>query len=249
MNISEDLDEFNQIYNNLKERQNIDIQESLEYKGTLAICENFKSQYSCKSYVSEIPNIPQLDFIITECENWVLSFDNNNLNLSDDELLAISLYTYDLKLNGKREDNFYYIFSNILRKRNISDLENWKGFIYYFQSALSKLPNFTGSVYRGVPFSPNVIQNYTLNRRIHWSAFSSASNDINIAKGFATEGGIILEIKILNGRVLGDYSFYPTESEIVLSPNTTFIVSDIHDNAGYTQICLVEPSDVPTFIF
>eukprot|EP01123_Difflugia_compressa_P000285 TRINITY_DN10371_c0_g1_i1.p1 TRINITY_DN10371_c0_g1~~TRINITY_DN10371_c0_g1_i1.p1 ORF type:complete len:116 (-),score=19.06 TRINITY_DN10371_c0_g1_i1:18-329(-) len=100
-------------------------------------------------------------------------------------MLAIGLYTYDLSIGRKQEQNFFYILSQMLRQRNNEKLNQWKGFLFYFQQGLSKLPNFEGTVYRGVPNAKTVITtSYKKGRRIHWSSYSSTTINSDTAKKF-----------------------------------------------------------------
>ena len=59
--------------------------------------------------------------------------------------------------------------------------------------------------------------------------------------------GVIFKISVLTGRDIGPYSFYPSESEILLSPNTKFAVSRAlyTDELGYACVDLTEMRSTP----
>jgi hypothetical protein len=61
-------------------------------------------------------------------------------------------------------------------------LNNLKGYLYYFQTALSKLPDVERTVYRGINLRgvPLIKENYKLRRPIHFSAYSSASTKLSM---------------------------------------------------------------------
>src|SRR5687768_1693557 len=121
----------------------------------------------------------------------------------------------------KRDNNFYFQLNELLRKRNINDLHLIGGYLHYIFSGLAKLPNISKEIYRGIPNSllSKVEKDYILHRPIHWSGFSSGTDDIKIAKSFAKSKGIIFKIRVFSGKAIQNYSLIPKENEILLSPN------------------------------
>jgi len=173
----------------------------------------------------------KLEFILTQCVEWTNSFLKNKTenpnNLDNEEILAVSIYTYDLYLNqGKREENFYFQLNRMLRKRSSQDFGKWRGYLYYLQNALDKIDTFKGTVYRGIPEEhvDSIQTEYTEDRPIFWSGYTSSTPDIDVAKNFANEKGIILKIKINNGKVIKKYSYITQEDEVLIRPNSKFIV-------------------------
>jgi hypothetical protein len=70
------------------------------------------------------------------------------------------------------------------------------------------------------------------------------------ATDFATATGVVMKINILNGKALEDYSAFPTEAEILLSPNMRLVVSKgIYQESGQLYVELVQLKEGPTFIF
>ena len=78
-----------------------------------------------------------------------------------------------------------------------------------------------------------------------WGAFTSTSTDIQAAKGFTDrKTGVIFKISVLSGRNICPYSFFPTESEVLLSPNHRFVVtSEPYELDGYTMLDLLQQID------
>ena len=64
-------------------------------------------------------------------------------------------------------------------------LNKWQGYIFYILNALRKLPAIEADVFRGNNNSAAVAGEYTIGRKIHWSAFTSSTPDVQVAKGFA----------------------------------------------------------------
>jgi len=200
--------------------------------------------------------LPNIEFLIDECTTFIESLSPGSVDmLSMEELLAVTLYTWDLK----REDgskNFFYVANKVLQKRNQQKLTQWAVYFYHFQNALAKIPScVVGSVvYRGVPEAhrKEVEANYYIGRRIHWSGYSSSSLKLKTAMKFAGgRGGVIMKITVLDGKPLGRFSPY-NEAEILLSPNMQLIVTkpmyrNEADGFFYVELSQMDPKK--TYIF
>jgi len=114
----------------------------------------------------------------------------------------------------------------MLRRRKTEELKVWQNYLYFIFTALNKLPNIETTVYRGIPSSliETIKTNYKKKRPIHWSGFSSATEQIEVAKEFAGPNGILFRMKIFTGKSIEKCSFIPGEKEILLSPNLQFKV-------------------------
>jgi len=73
----------------------------------------------------------------------------------------------------------------------------------------------------------NIEKEYTVGRKIHWTGWTSTSRDISRAKNFAGSCGIIFVIRVSYGKLLGNYSVFPKEMEILLFPNSCFLVLSV----------------------
>jgi len=128
----------------------------------------------------------------------------------------------------------------------------WQGYMYYLFSALNKLPLLDLIVYRGVKTTNDMIaKEYTIGRKIHWSAFSSTTTDLKVAKSFAGYAKIIFQIGIQTGRNIQPFSVIKMENEILLSPNMTFIVTKTLEQKedGYYYLHLLQLAGLETFVF
>ena len=164
--------------------------------------------------------------------------------------MAIVAYTAEVaeEVNGAVDDNIYFLLNRALRQRkeDPAPFLSWKGYLFYLMRALAKLPKFEGVVYRGGNSGidqKTVSRDYTRGRPIQWAAFSSTSTSLPTTKNFVNKhSGVIFKISVLTGRDICAYSFFPKESEILLSPNTQFtVVSEMYqDDEGYCFVDLAE---------
>eukprot|EP00727_Mastigamoeba_balamuthi_P000622 m51a1_g10557 hypothetical protein (623) ;mRNA; f:63364-65555 len=194
--------------------------------------------------------LPALDAVIEQCESfidWKIQDENykrlsTDRGLTKDELLAIALYTFD---TGQRQQNLYFVLNNDLRVRIANKMEQWCPFLYFIFSALAKLPAFEGDVYRGVDCSEDVCKQYPKGRQVFWSAFSSTTSLSNVAKDLfaAANGGkgVVFRLSITSGRNIQPLSVIEEEGEILLSPNSCFVVTEgLHDENGTLFVNLLE---------
>lgn len=231
------------------------LHQDIGYKGVLDVLKNFAPKKSCKEFVLELgktQGMEQFPFIATECETWLEDhlFTGNPNGLTKDELFAVGMYTWDLGLNGSKEENFYFILNNILRVRKTVILTEWRGYLYYLQSALKKFPNKKVTVFRGIPDVDFIKGVYKIGRKIHWSGYSSSTTKLPTAKSFAGSTGVIMKVAIHNGKDIQSCSPFPVEDEIVLSPNMKLFVSrEIYQEDGFFFIDLIQEAVDDTFVF
>lgn len=160
--------------------------------------------------------------------------------------MAIVAYTMDNRKGA--QNNLYFLLNQALRNRKVNPdaFRKWQGYLYFLMRALKKLPEFEGMVYRGGNAGidqDTIHQHYTPGRPIQWSAFSSTSLNIGTTKSFIKKDkGMLFKIKVLTGRDIGPYSFLPKENEILLTPNTRFVVTSAvyKDEDGYSCVELAE---------
>ena len=202
--------------------------------------------------------LAKLDSIISGCQDWFENFkrkpNHNPHNLSDDEILALGFYTYDLGVNGgKQDENFYFQLNEMLRRKangNQKVPREWQGYLYFLQTALSKFPSKILDVYRGIPNMSVIKEQYTLGRTVHWSSFSSATTNQKKAIEFATRNGVVLKLKTLTGKNITAYSVFPEEEEILLAPNINFsVIEEVHNDGGVNYVDLQEQDPIDPFVW
>ena len=79
--------------------------------------------------------------------------------------------------------------------------------------------------------------------RLNRGAFASTTTDILASRGFTDKDkGVIFKLTVLSGRSINDYSFFPAEGEILLTPNHRFTVTSkpYVELNGYTMVDMCE---------
>ena len=202
-----------------------------------------------------LQGVEQLAFIVDECGIMSeavlqrLPAGGGSVRLPPDQALAVFAYAFDLGLNSQTEDgsdNLYAVLNRVLRDRNPGKLHLLKPYLCFLMRGLAALPEFAGVVFRGIPSEalPVVRDRYLVGSDIHWSSFTSTATSLSAkVRQFAGgPGGIVFRITVCSGRVLGAYTPFPEEEEVVLSPNTRLFVSSALSLAadGYWYLDLVE---------
>eukprot|EP00727_Mastigamoeba_balamuthi_P004281 m51a1_g13850 putative uracil-dna glycosylase (591) ;mRNA; r:570529-572604 len=240
-------------------RFSIMCKEQLAFAGTIETPPHgFVPEGSCKEVVlAAAPvlaqRVPLLTEIVAACETVCKSVCETGEaaelirrhGLTNDEVLAVVLYTYDTGLLGKpsSDGNFYFQLNEVLRLRNSAEMRALQGYLYYFNSALRKLPDYKGVVYRGNSAVDIVRSEYSMGREIYWSSYSSATISEVVAKAFAGEDGMIFRVHISTGKVISSFSAVQAECEVLLPPNAGLVVSrELHldDNGCGPYVDLVE---------
>jgi len=218
-----------------------------------------KPSLSCIKEVGNLEDIPVMkDIVVGAIINCLLWYNQssqksnfNPKNLTEDEIMAIALYTVDLRIPLDCTKNIYYQLNAMLRRREPLLMQKWRGYLYYLQSALSKLPLVSTKVYRGIE-EREIFKTYTSGRKIHWTSFTSTTTALAGAQKFATSNGVVVCMKVRTGKYIGNYSVYPREEEILLSPNMSFFVNEaLHqkeDGMWYVELVQEDP-EANVFIF
>lgn len=192
--------------------------------------------------------LPGAAELVADCEFKAqqLAYEALPVALPADELLALVAYTHDNQ-SGVAAGNLYYELNRALRQRGSSEraaaLRLWGGVLHYLLSALSRLPDLEVCGYRGYPDKKTVLAQYKLGRPVQWGAFSSMSTDVEVTRNFTSaEDGVIFKLSVKTGKRIAPYSYFPSEEEVLLSPQTRFVVSSAPYVAadGYTYLDLVE---------
>jgi hypothetical protein len=212
------------------------------------------SNLSCIEYLKKFSNqlkIEKIEEIIKVCEEFLQKLKEkikikkiNLYNLTDDELFSIIIFTYNLGIKDPSK-NFYFIFNKILIKRSETEIKPWLGYIYYLFNALEKLPNQDLTIYRGINNDEiNIIykNDSLVGKLVVCSGFLSGTTDFKIA-----EDGLIFKIKIHNGKIISNFSFTGTKTEVILLPNSKFIIVEspmIVDGSTFINLIQKNESNV-----
>jgi len=145
---------------------------------------------------------------------------------------------------------FFFQLNKMLQKRDVEQVLKWKGYLFFLQSGLKKLPTQKVTVFRGIPDIKIIQENYTTHSKVHWSSYSSTTTQETEARKFATNEGVVMRIEIINGKLIESYSAFKKEHEILLSPNMTlFVAHGVHEENGLKYVDLIQEAPGPTFVF
>lgn len=109
-----------------------------------------------------------------------------------------------------------------------------KSSVSNIRSALNKLPNYKGTVYRGSSIKNSLLDRLNIGDILYERAFLSTSTIPNVAFNFSSAGAIEgrsaaqfkIELKS-SGRAINAYTFKDYEAEVMAKPNTYFRVEAI----------------------
>lgn len=110
---------------------------SVVYKGKLGLPEDYVPDVSCVDAILKhedalAEKIPYIATIVQDCQLSMESIKSGpttktlieKYGLSDDEVFALVLYTYDIGMRGPSTQNFYYVLNETLRARSVNDNAN-----------------------------------------------------------------------------------------------------------------------------
>ena len=167
--------------------------------------------------------------------------------LDADEAGALWLYT--------AESNFYPTLNRQLHTRDRSTLKPFFPYLRLMLTARSKLPKYTGSVWRGVK-GVDLRAQYPKDKEVWWWAFSSTTKQLQTLTNpqFLGTSGVrtVFMIEIVHGVDLQRYSAFQgaaSEAEVLLYPGTKLlVVGSMEMGGGLFQVHLREvPLDVAVF--
>jgi len=107
-----------------------------------------------------------------------LNYVERQDGLTADMSAAIMIYTMGSSSDDKP---LYHVLNSILRSvepNRRDQLKSWFLYLKLFITALSHLPSYRGTIYRGV--KNNLSDFYTINKTFIWWGFSSCTKSINV---------------------------------------------------------------------
>ena len=139
-------------------------------------------------------------------------------------IAALALYTAEL--NGESP---YGACNGALRSADRSKCKPYVKFIWFLMHAMAKCDPYHGTqVFRGV--KADLSAEYPAGREVTWFQFSSCTCDIQVEQSeqFCGSSGTrtLFSIELTTGRarVISMFSLSPREAEVLLPPNSRFIV-------------------------
>ena len=139
-------------------------------------------------------------------------------SLTPDAAASIMLYTMP---KSGTDQAFYYILNSILRsdQPDRSDqLKPWFLYLKLFITALSYIPSYRGTIYRGVKL--DLSEYYTVGKKFVWWGFSSCTKSLSVLQSelfLGHEGvGTLFIIDCFSGKEIRHYSYFEKEDEVLL---------------------------------
>jgi RNA-binding protein YhbY len=146
--------------------------------------------------------------------------------LTSDLSAAIMLYTMGKSPN---DQPLYYVLNSILRSDQpdrCDKLEPWFLYLKLFITALSHIPSYRGTVYRGVKL--DLSEYYILGKKFVWWGFSSCTKFLGVLQSELFLGqqgvGTLFIIDCFSGKEISEYSHYEKEDEVLLVTARQFVV-------------------------
>ena len=155
-------------------------------------------------------------------------------NINEAKALAITAYTLDL---GKEnyESNPYRVMNKVLAARDTNKLRAIKGFSLYLLSALRSMepvPN-SKSLFRGIDGKFINWDTHKVGNKLSWPAFTSTTTDTDNIEDFLSKSvmPVVFEIKgEYRGYSVRLFSLHEEEEEVILEPETNFVIKEIKDD-------------------
>lgn len=143
----------------------------------------------------------------------------DRLDLENEELVAIYLYT-----------GFVSPKINSSLRAGGERLKRIQPFVDVLNSALKKLPDYTGPVYRGTTLPDDVLKSHTVDAEVTYAAYTSTS--VSVSSKFG--GKHQLQIFSVHGKNISAFSSAQTEKEVLFAPGTRFVVGQRMQGADGT---------------
>ena len=184
---------------------------------------------------SGVEDIDGHAFMASEAGGQLAAADPHGLDA--DEAGALWLYT--------AESDLYPTLNQLLRTRDRSALKPFFPYLQLMLTARSKLPKYTGSVWRGVK-GIDLRAKYPTDKEVWWWAFSSTTKQLKTLTTFLGTSGVrtVFMIEIFQGVDLQRYSAFQgknSEAEVLLYPGTKLkVVGSMEMGGGLFQVHLRE---------
>jgi SPP1 gp7 family putative phage head morphogenesis protein len=169
------------------------------------------------------------------------AWNEQNDPLDKAEKKAVKAYTKDdyRTINSfLYDDRLGYELLQPKYQKTVDDLD----------SALEKMARYDGKVYRGMRFTEREDRDAFLSQLtdartpVRMPAFTSTTPSQNVVKRKFAGGqnSVVMEIKSNNGRVVGHYSHYKRESEVLFRRESMFKVVDTYEKDNVMHVVMEE---------
>jgi hypothetical protein len=144
--------------------------------------------------------------------------------LTDLEAKCIIMYTMESE-NVSRAQQLYTLFCQAYRQRNVEALDAFSDFSFHFWNGLSKLPDLTLPLYRGLDKRLADINDlYHEGNVVHWHYPSSCTTQKAVASQFSNGGTLLSLINVTKAKSIQAFSLIPSEEEYMIDFTSSFDV-------------------------
>jgi len=169
-------------------------------------------------------------------------------NVHDHDLLAARVYSLDNPKIFKAVNSYLRdLLSSKPEEKEAAKkkLQDWSNYLYHLQMAIIQLRGVESNtiVYRGQRISPPDIDKWKVGDEFVWPAFTSCSISETEAIKFSY-GNVMFRVIVdsSHGCMLGPYSYYPSEKELLLPAFCRYKVNSLTSSASVrhiiTLVCL-----------
>ncbi|CAF0822122.1 unnamed protein product [Adineta steineri] len=202
----------------------------------LAACDDYINYklLSLEESMKDLENIfEEINRFITLAKIYC-SYPNEH-NLTKDESAAIYIYMMEIS----NDSSIYRILNETLHLEDRSKVFPWFGYLKLLHSAISKLPKFQGTIFRGI--NKDVTMTFEKDQRITWWGITSCSTSIDIISSFLNKSSAstLFHIDCLNGRFISSYTCYSNENEVILMPETILQVVSINPLNHHNKLSII----------
>eukprot|EP01012_Entosiphon_sulcatum_P059042 TRINITY_DN8330_c0_g1_i2.p1 TRINITY_DN8330_c0_g1~~TRINITY_DN8330_c0_g1_i2.p1 ORF type:complete len:793 (+),score=103.75 TRINITY_DN8330_c0_g1_i2:28-2406(+) len=159
-------------------------------------------------------------------------------NLTVVDILVIFFYTF-----GDGDIAFYNTVNDALRNQLLPEFLVFA--VKHLIRALLKLPDYSGTTYRGSCLPMHGTERYVVGSVVVENSFLSSSTSADVACQFAHTGqrnrrAVLFKIQSLRGKLISQCSAFPQEDEILFLPFTRFRVISVGESGPVPVIVLEE---------
>ena len=177
----------------------------------------------------------ELNNVLEFCESFAAGIACKDEPTILPEPLIGSITLYTSQFPGGDQRSVYYVLNHLLRNEDRNRLRPFARFLWLLLHALKGCTCAEDqlgirTVNRGLKGALNS-QQYSPGREIVWYQISSCSTDLSVQREFLGEMGprVLFMIELTCGRArdISHYSAHPEEKEVILPPNSRFVVTGV----------------------
>jgi hypothetical protein len=196
-------------------------------------------------------DMAELEAMVDYCEEFAQrKVDEGDGSMPKHYMACLSMYSMEFYA----ERSLYSVVNEHLRAKDRKKVEPISDYVWLLMHAMSLCPPFVERVvFRGVKdLSPDAYKEGDI---ITWCQFSSTAATVKVQNTFLGQTGVrtlfMIELTTNRAREIHIYSDYPDEKEVLLPPNSRFVVVSVYaPGGGLVNVHLreVAPTD-PILVF